>query len=688
MNLGGVGYQFGPFHLDPAERLLTNQSQAVALTPKAFDVLVYLVEHHGRLVEKSTLMTALWPDTIVEEANLAFQISALRKALGDSEDLIQTVPTKGYRFVGEVTRAPIAKPKTKSAPGLLIVLGVAAVLVALTLTAYLLTRSNAGHASTSTQPPVRLLPVTTLTGWQDWPSLSPDGNQVAFEWAGDRNDNHDIYVTLVGSRDVRRLTTHPDADFAPTWSPNGREIAFLRTTGPGATRFHSTIHVVSALGGPDRKISEFPAWATPAWSPDSRFIVLGRMTDRDQDRGIYLVPVSGEPPRPIERLRTPAEAHAPALSADGRRLAYARCETVDQEGDSLYAERGSQGCYLMIVDIDDAYRARGAPRALTRTSMATLGGIAWSRDGRTLLFWARQTRPIGAQVRDDDEFTDHLWRISADDPHAPERVELAGLNARRPTTSRSRDRLVFSRGDTDADVYRLVRGRAPERLLTSAFLDGHSQFSSDGRRIAFCSDRTGASEIYVADADGSSVRQLTRGPTEYQGSPRWSPDGSIIAFDSQEISGDRHIWTSPPKVEPLANSPQRRGIRPRRRGHATGNGSISRTVRRASATCGVCLPPEGRLRRSRPLGAASSHSKAQMARTSSTNWRRTTRRSSKRRSATEVSDRSFAALHRIGASALSARSSTTCHVRQCRSGPSGFSTSPAVAINCGPSCPT
>ena len=65
-----------------------------------------VVDHHGRLVEKSTLMAALWPDTIVEEANLAFQISALRKALDDGwegESLIQTVPTRGYRFVGAVT---------------------------------------------------------------------------------------------------------------------------------------------------------------------------------------------------------------------------------------------------------------------------------------------------------------------------------------------------------------------------------------------------------------------------------------------------------------------------------------------------------------------------------------------------------------------------------------------------------
>ena len=81
-----LAYEFGPFRLDPAERLLLRDGQAVALTPKAFDLLVYLVEHHGHLVEKQSLMTALWPDTVVEEANLAYNISALRKALGDGRE--------------------------------------------------------------------------------------------------------------------------------------------------------------------------------------------------------------------------------------------------------------------------------------------------------------------------------------------------------------------------------------------------------------------------------------------------------------------------------------------------------------------------------------------------------------------------------------------------------------------------
>src|SRR4030095_15581413 len=104
-------YTFGPYRLDPSERLLSRDGTALSLTPKAFDLLVYLVERHGRLGEKTTLMSALWPDTIVEEANVAYNISALRKALGDDRGdakFIETVPTRGYRFVAPVVEAPSA----------------------------------------------------------------------------------------------------------------------------------------------------------------------------------------------------------------------------------------------------------------------------------------------------------------------------------------------------------------------------------------------------------------------------------------------------------------------------------------------------------------------------------------------------------------------------------------------------
>src|SRR5215468_10580329 len=96
-------YEFGPFRLDVAERLLLRDGEVVPLQPKVFDLLLALVERHGRLVEKEELMTAVWPDTFVEEANIASNISILRKTLSENgERLIETVPKRGYRFVAEV----------------------------------------------------------------------------------------------------------------------------------------------------------------------------------------------------------------------------------------------------------------------------------------------------------------------------------------------------------------------------------------------------------------------------------------------------------------------------------------------------------------------------------------------------------------------------------------------------------
>ena len=121
-------YEFGAFRLDPAERTLQRQGQSVPLTPKVFDTLVYLVENSGCLITKDDFMKQVWANAFVEDAALAQTISQLRKALGDSE-MIETVPKKGYRFVGAVRTVEAARqtvtpgsttaePKTESLPGI------------------------------------------------------------------------------------------------------------------------------------------------------------------------------------------------------------------------------------------------------------------------------------------------------------------------------------------------------------------------------------------------------------------------------------------------------------------------------------------------------------------------------------------------------------------------------------------
>jgi DNA-binding winged helix-turn-helix (wHTH) protein len=95
-------FEFGPFRLDAAEKVLLRENEVVPLTPKAFDLLVTLIENSGHVVAKDELMKRVWPDTFVEEANLSHHVFTLRKALDEDPGgakYIETIPRRGYRFV-------------------------------------------------------------------------------------------------------------------------------------------------------------------------------------------------------------------------------------------------------------------------------------------------------------------------------------------------------------------------------------------------------------------------------------------------------------------------------------------------------------------------------------------------------------------------------------------------------------
>jgi TolB-like protein/DNA-binding winged helix-turn-helix (wHTH) protein len=117
-----VAYEFGDFCVDATQRLLRSRrdGEPIALTSKAFETLLYLVEHAGELVDKTTLMKAVWPNVVVEENNLNQSISAVRRALGESaleHRFIVTIPGRGYRFVAPVrTLTPSAEPAASLPP--------------------------------------------------------------------------------------------------------------------------------------------------------------------------------------------------------------------------------------------------------------------------------------------------------------------------------------------------------------------------------------------------------------------------------------------------------------------------------------------------------------------------------------------------------------------------------------------
>src|SRR5690348_6014666 len=117
-------YEFGGFRLDPSERLLAHRGKRISLAPKAFDTLLILIQHNGRVLTKDQLIKTLWPDSFVEENNLTQHISALRRALGQDQaerEYIETVPKLGYRFVCQVRETSDAPPDVEMGEGEVIV---------------------------------------------------------------------------------------------------------------------------------------------------------------------------------------------------------------------------------------------------------------------------------------------------------------------------------------------------------------------------------------------------------------------------------------------------------------------------------------------------------------------------------------------------------------------------------------
>ncbi len=561
-------YEFGPFRIDTAERVLFRDGHPVPLPLKTFDTLVALVEKSGHIVEKDELMETIWPDTFVEEGNLARQVSNLRKALGEgNEDLhyIETVPRRGYRFVAQVRTVPIeisgddelvvethslsrivseeieALGQVSYEPGraqlnslnevtvapdyLLngvkrrkraVITAISALVVVLGAgLSYWLSRERAQQ-----MPAMKSIPFTSYQGLESGPAFSPDGGRVAFVWNGEREDNFDIYVQLINAGSPLRLTSNPSRDTAPAWSPDGSHIAFVRISESGRSIFH-----IPAMGGSERKLfsidSNGESWlaAHLSWSPDGKFIAFSGKESLESPAGILLLQIDNLVPRPLLSPPTGYSDTAPAYSPDGKILAFIR-------------GYGSSNRDIYLVSAEG-----GEPRRLTFDNR-WVDNVDWTSDGREIIFSS------------DRNSAHSLWKISASGG-APERVTVGGENARDATLSRQRNRLAYVQFQSDLNIWRWDLGgpatnrstqsRPPTKLIASTRMDTNPQYSPDSNKVVFTSDRSGNQEIWVCDGDGSNLIRLTYFNGPFLGSPRWSHDGRQIAFDCT-AQGARDIY--------------------------------------------------------------------------------------------------------------------------------------------------
>ncbi|HEY6991096.1 MAG TPA: winged helix-turn-helix domain-containing protein [Bryobacteraceae bacterium] len=505
-------FHFGVFEVNAASGELRKNGTRIKVQEQPFQILVLLLNRPGEIVGREEIRSRLWPDnTFVDFDNaISSAVRKLREALNDNADtprFIETVARRGYRFVGQTAaqQAPAAAtPDGKRiklfaiAAGALLVLGVTGW--------WLLSRPKPENV------PLNPTPLTAAHGWESHPSFSPDGNQVVYGWRASEAGNgaSHIYVKLVGPGAPVQLTANSKSDVFPAWSPDGSKIAFERSRDDGHA---STIYLIPPVGGSERKLVDGYFYGPFYWSPDSRFLVGGDRMSQNGVSSIYLVNVeNGEK----MRMTTPPDEKTmdtgALFSPDGRTLLFHRCEILT--------------CSLYLLDLSSDYRPRGAPRLL-RKENGDIRGAAWTTDGKDIIY----------VLSNDGQSDYHLMRIAARNHASPERLSYAGEQLYMGVAVSARgDRLAYVKNLYDSDIAQIQAGGSPHAFVASTRLELYPQYSPDGKRVVFCSDRSGQTEIWVSDAQGNNPEQLTNFE-EGACTPRWSPDGRWITFDRHMKQG-------------------------------------------------------------------------------------------------------------------------------------------------------
>ncbi|HET7108522.1 MAG TPA: DPP IV N-terminal domain-containing protein [Candidatus Acidoferrum sp.] len=539
--------RFGAYEADLNSGELRKSGIRLKLQDRPFQILAILLENPGLVVTREQLQKRLWPeDTFVDfEHGLNTAINKLRDALSDEADnprFIETLPKRGYRFIAPVSASAAARPHLQAlspgnGPTPVPVAAISpdgssavphntapAAAVRFHLTRYLtpavmflfyaavigiwyyFSHFRGGEERAE----IRIAPLNGLPRESD-ASFSPDGNQVAFVWAGEKENYAHIYVSQIGAADSpRRLTGAGDLsfEFAPAWSPDGRYIAFFRFNEKEQSL---SVYITASLGGSERRLYTVHSYRKVDaldWSPDGKFLAFCDSDSPGEASKIVLLSLDTLEVRP---LTSPAPGtlgdSSPAFSPDGKSLAFVR----------------------NTLDVMEIYRIAlaGGPATQITSDHADVQGIAWTPDSKSLVFSSsRQGSPS-------------LWRVSAQGG-TPERLPIAGAGwSMRPAISRKGNRLAYTsvnysvaiwKGSLSAD--HKVTGPI-ERFITSTGIEEGPQYSPDGKHIIFQSTRTGYHEIWRADADGSNTVQLTHFSRNLTGTPRWSPDSRQIAFDSR-----------------------------------------------------------------------------------------------------------------------------------------------------------
>ncbi len=568
-------YAFGSYVLDVAEQSLHRDGQVIPLTPRGFDTLRVLVERHGHLVTKEELFHEVWRDAAVEDNNLTQQISMLRRALnGDAEDVrIETVPKRGYRLVATVELISDGRT-TAGASGversgghrrtdrrigwLLTALAAAAVGISAFWT--LPDRQRPVVATSELTP--RLSRATNL-GTVVRAALSRDGRSIVYAVSDGARES--LWMKGVDSANAIRLIEPAVGTFrrggGMTLAPNG----WVYYTWFRPDLANVGIFRVRQQGGhPERLLN---VWDLPSFDPvGNRFACITTTSSSIRDSRLVVYDAAGKSPR-VVAMRAPPETFLqmrPAWSPDGKQLAV-----------WTMSERTPSVRNLIVVGLED-----GTEQLVTKQPLHAVDGMAWVRDGSSVIVAAREKassplrlwqiplatpsmRPLTTDISDyllagltDDgrqlgavrvDVVRSLWVAPLTDMRRARQVgsdagELADLES---VAFMPDGHLLYTSAESgNADIWLLDPAQGTRRQLTTSPADDFTPASSfDGRTIVFASHRSGMPGLWaMSDAGETSVRQLTNGGDSR---PDVSSDGWVVFQRGVIQSSPIALWRVP-----------------------------------------------------------------------------------------------------------------------------------------------
>ncbi len=522
---------FADYELDAARRRLTRGVEEVRLSPKAFDVLVYLVENAGRIVTKDEILSAVWDSQFVEEANLAVQISALRKALNDKKDapsFLVTVPGKGYEFVADVqteeeiiienhkfSRLIIDEKKAQneeetlekqkisafslklfsfSKIGLVVVL-----LLATAAAALWFWRGSGGKSSGIKQPKVSRL---TTSGKVSAVTLSPDGRFAVFSreepngeslWLGQIETGSQTRIAPPQALHYLGLAVSPDGDFvyASVYLENQADTPLWK---------------IPILGGAPQEIPGVVTGAAVSFSPDSRQLVY--VESHRPETHLLIADADGANERILirahnDRRRFPFEQANPAAwSPDGGTIAAA------------FEEKSAAGLRAGVLLVDPA---DGSERLLVAPEWAFVDFVAWL-DAENLIFTGYT-----------DEWLNQIWTVSAKTGEARQMTNnlqkyrwLAAGSGNLLTTQVNAVSSIYT-----ADFTEDAKTLQPREILRESGYISALDWGRNGE-IFYTSRATGRLEIWRVEKDGANASPVTSGADSSYGLVVSPVDGSLI----------------------------------------------------------------------------------------------------------------------------------------------------------------